>query len=509
MIKNKQSKWVKKLKQNMYKWHRTLGIITVIPVIFWCLSGLMHPIMAHWFKPTIAHEKLEETPLNQEQINMSIHDVLVKNSIKQFKNFRMVAFNNATYYQVKTLVANEVLYFNALDGKLLANGDTKYAEWLSRYFIADQQSKLSSIAMQTSFDGEYKYVNRYLPVWKLNFDRNDDMDVYVETTSSKLATYNPTSRKIQLWFFDNFHNWNFLEAITNKTLQIIVMLLLLTIIGLSALSGVLIYGFFWKVFKKVPVTDNQSKFKKHHRKIGIAVSLVTFTFVFSGGYHATKKFEPYTLDKMAYAPTFNTADLVTANALVKPDSNWANYSLIQFRNTIYLQVGLLENEDNESKNIYFNYKTAVQKENIEIPYATFLAEKFTKMMDAPEQEAASDCCMITNSDSAIKNAKLVETDYLYQFDNREYGFVNKRLPVIKLKYSTDDDTTIYIEPSTSRLAAFVESGDRLEGYSFAILHKFLFMDWAGKNIRDLVTALAALGVLTVGLMGLYLFVKKK
>jgi uncharacterized membrane protein YukC len=47
----KDSNIVKKIKQNMYKWHRTLGIITLIPVIFWTLSGIMHPFMAHFFKP--------------------------------------------------------------------------------------------------------------------------------------------------------------------------------------------------------------------------------------------------------------------------------------------------------------------------------------------------------------------------------------------------------------------------------------------------------------------------
>jgi hypothetical protein len=59
------------------------------------------------------------------------------------------------------------------------------------------------------------------------------------------------------------------------------------------------------------------------------------------------------------------------------------------------------------------------------------------------------------------------------------------------------------------LATVVTNADRLEGYSFAILHKFLFMDWAGKGIRDLVTVLAAMGVLVVSLLGLYLFLKKK
>jgi len=49
----------------------------------------------------------------------------------------------------------------------------------------------------------------------------------------------------------------------------------------------------------------------------------------------------------------------------------------------------------------------------------------------------------------------------------------------------------------------------VEGYSFAILHKFLFMDWAGKNIRDLTMVLAALAILIVSVLGLILFIKKK
>ncbi|WP_220764451.1 PepSY domain-containing protein [Flavobacterium sp. UMI-01] len=508
MKKNKTPKWVKKLKKNLYKWHRTLGIITIIPVIFWCISGLMHPIMAHWFKPTIAHEKLEATAIDSTQIKLTLYEVLQKNKIETFKNFRLVSFNGSTYYQVKTSAPNEVLYFNAFDGTELKNGDRLYAEWLSRYFLDDQKSTITDIQLQTTFDTEYKYVNRYLPVWKLSFDRDDTMDVYVETTSSKLATYNPTSRKAQLWIFDTFHNWNFLESITNKTIQISLMLLLLGIITFSALSGVVIYGFFWNVFKKTTVTDNESKFRKHHRKIGIAVSLVTLTFAFSGGYHATKKLEPYTLDKMVYAPDFKTTDFSTTMATIKPDSTWANYSVIQFNKKSYLQVQLLPNEDGESHNKYIDCKTGIEDKTIEKQYAVFLANIFAKMKASHQEETPADCCDVVNTASCIKDASLIKTSYLYQFDNREYGFVNKRLPVIQMSYDTLDKTTFYIEPTTSRLAAFVTNADRLEGYSFAILHKFLFMDWAGKNIRDLVMALSALGVLVVSLLGLYLFVKK-
>jgi hypothetical protein len=59
------------------------------------------------------------------------------------------------------------------------------------------------------------------------------------------------------------------------------------------------------------------------------------------------------------------------------------------------------------------------------------------------------------------------------------------------------------------LAAVIENDDVIEGYSFAIFHKFLFMYWAGKNIRDLAMVIAALTVLVVSCMGLFLFLKRK
>lgn len=508
MMKSKIKNWSKRVKQNIYKWHRTLGIITIIPVFFWCLSGLMHPIMAHWFKPSIAHEKLETKSIDSTQIKLSIYQVLKKNKISAFKNVHLVSFNDATFYQIKTTKENEVSYFNTKNGQELKYGDQLYAEWLSRYFLDDQKSKIASIELITQFDGQYKYVNRYLPVWKVVFDRKVAMDVYVETSTSKLATYNPTSRKIQLWVFDTFHNWSFLEAITNNSVRIIVMLFLLGIITTSALSGLVIYAFFWKVFKKAPVTDNQSRFRKHHRKIGIAVALVTLTFSFSGGFHALKKWELNTLDKMVYSPDFKTSDFSGYNIIQKTDSTWATIGLIQFENNNYYQISLKPNEEEEVKNIYIDSKTGIEKQNIELEYANFLANKFAKMQ-ARKTQLPSDCCDIKNTVSCLKNVKLIRSDYLYKFDNREYGFVNKRLPVIKLIYDTPENTTFYIETATSRLAAKVTNADRTEGYSFAILHKYLFMDWAGKNIRDLTMALSALGVLVVSILGMYLFIKKK
>jgi hypothetical protein len=56
----------------------------------------------------------------------------------------------------------------------------------------------------------------------------------------------------------------------------------------------------------------------------------------------------------------------------------------------------------------------------------------------------------------------------------------------------------------ARRAALVTDSARREGLSFAVLHKFFLMDWAGKTVRDLVAIFSALGVLMVTLYGLAL-----
>src|SRR5690606_13525922 len=132
-----------------------------------------------------------------------------------------------TYYQVKDTIGT-LHYFNAKNGEYLPEGDKVYAEWMARYFLNDSISEVTSISLQTNFSQQYKYVNRLLPVWKVSFARADRMDVYVETSSSRLGTFNTQWRKVFLWVFDTFHNWSFLNAITDYTLRFSVMVFCLS-----------------------------------------------------------------------------------------------------------------------------------------------------------------------------------------------------------------------------------------------------------------------------------------
>ena len=187
-----------------------------------------------------------------------------------------------------------------------------------------------------------------------------------------------------------------------------------------------------------------------------------------------------------------------------------NLSLIKQKDSVFYQCQFTSKEDEDGKrNLsteFISDKTNLIIPNKQIDYARFLAKKFAVMLASPK----ANCCEAPeNAASELLGVKLLKSTILTEFDNREYGFVNKRLPVVKLEYSTPDKTTFYIDTNASRLAARISNSERNEGLSFAFLHKFLYMDWAGKTIRDIFLVLIALSIAMVSLLGLRLFLKRK
>ncbi len=495
------------IKRNMYRWHRTVGLITVIPVIFWTLSGMMHPFMSHWFKPSIAHERMTVSPLPKEQIKLSVAEVLQKNGLTHFRNFRLVSFQQQTFYQIKDS-SRALQYFNAQTAQPLPNGDIRYAEYMARYLTNDQTSRVLSVKPITQFDHQYKEINRLLPVWKVTFDRPDGLEIYLDTQQSRMATFNTTSRKAFIWIFDVFHNWSFLDFF-GDTARLTLMLVFLSVILFSTLSGLTIYGLLWKRFKK-PVKGSQvGLLRRNHRQIGIAVSLVTLLFAFSGAWHAFQKYTPDERNKFVFEPIFATTEV--EKAALMPDVDWErllNVQLVRMGKRMYFQLFYDKTDVADEEVVYQHIETGQILQNGTIIYAKYLTNKFANLADTEGDLSVMCCTQSTDAENTeISNANLKEATLVTRFGG-EYGFVNKRLPVVKLSYATPTETAYYIETATSRLAAKVENADRAEGWSFAMLHKYLLLEWAGKNVRDIITILSALGVLTVSLFGLVLFLRK-
>jgi hypothetical protein len=496
------------VQRNIYRWHRIIGLLTIIPVICWTLSGLLHPLMSNWLRPTIARESLPPVPVIQPAIPLT--QVLARHGLDSLRTVRLVRWQGQPAYQV--LLGSptaEPRYFSTVTGAALpADADQQFAAQLARYFIQDSTARLAAAERLTGFSTDYPFVNRLLPVWKLTFERAGVTTVYVETMPARLASFNNPTRVAFLRFFSWLHSWSWLEQLTNNTVRVVVVLVVLGIILASTLSGLVIYGLLWGRFRKPRNPQDQVGWlRKYHRTVGLAVAFVTLTFAGSGAFHISRKLHPDERLLFQHAPLLAVTALTTD--LTQLPLAWPQVqqvALVELNGQAYYQVTALPTLNSISGSAvgastgqpveavrppqvtYYSAATGQVLPEGTMRYARFLANAFVAQAD--DQPAPP-----------IKHAALID-----HFEG-EYGFINKRLPVVKVAYATPTNTTLYVEPATGRLAARVENADRYEGLSFAFLHKYHAVGSLGKNVRDAITILAAAGVLAVSLLGLWLFVK--
>lgn len=458
------------IKKTIYTYHRQISLLIMIPVLLWVISGLMHPIMANWFRPTIAKTFIDPKPIDKSLITIDLQKAAQTLNSPTFNNVNFVQFRKQVFYQFH-LGNDSLVYVNASTGNSQSNTDHIYAESLARYFLQDDSSEVSSIEEITTFNTEYREINRLLPVWKINFNNSAKMDVYVHTASSRLGTYNDTYRKWHIRIFNWFHNWGFIPG--PEIVRVILVGITSALIFLIAVLGLSIYGFNWNKFKKSNATTVQLKKRKMHRRTGIIFSVFMLTFSFSGSYHVWMKLTPD--DRSDF---FDSASIAVSD-IQKPEilntrKNLVNFSMHRINNQPYIRT--VSKFDNRTAVKYINAMTEEVLEQGDSIYSNQLAVRF----------------------SGLEKTKAITP--IYKFKG-EYGFVNKRLPVQKVDLVSDNNTSIYIEVKTGKLAARVNDTDRAEGYSFAILHKFHFLDGLGKSNRDLFAAFGALTLLITAYFG--------
>lgn len=512
--------------RNMYRWHRTLGLVTLLPVMMWTLSGLSHPLMSNWLRPAIAHETVPTPPLRPDVLAVPVAQVLSQNHLAAIQNLRVMQFRHQPYYQI-TDYRGRLRYFAAATGQELPGGDRSYAEDVARYLLADSTSAVASAERLTHYTADYKFINRLLPVWKITFARPDGMAVFVETGQSRLGTFNNHARARFLWVFGMLHNWDFLDALP-RPLHLGIMLVFTTVIWLSALSGLVIYGFVRKKLRQPrPDHDQVGWLRQRHRTLGLWVAFVTFSFALSASYHLWQKFTPDRREEVARVSAFAASELTwpLTDALPGP-APVTRVSLARVGGQPYYRL-VSKGADGQPNVQYRNTRDGQQLPGGEFAYARELGQEFMLALNgqpatatatgAAEDGALPDCCtapgLTAETPAAIgtpapAQANLLSPELVTRFAG-EYGFVNKRLPVMKLAFAGPGHPALYVEPATGRLAALVTDGDRREGLSFAVLHKFSLMDWAGKNIRDAVAMLSALGVLAITLYGFALLLKTR
>jgi hypothetical protein len=524
------------LRKHIYSLHRTLSLIIAIPVLLWAVSGFMHPLMTN-IKPQVATQKLPPLAVDSNAIRVPLPDALKRNNITAFHSVRLIHIDTNFFYQVQQEVNKAPVYLSAGNGKLLPSGDWLYAQFLARQFLEGPPasspsahanhtaipvarveeaqghdccneatacvlnnttgSKIANVSRLTAFDKEYKFVNRLLPVHKVSFNRPDGVRIYVETTQDRFAFAMDNRRAVFDNIFQWLHTWSWLDALGNTKLYFIIGICVLSL----ATSVLGIYIFCITKTKKAN-GHATLKARRNHRYTAIVGAAFTLAWSFSGAWHALEKFKPD--DRNAYFasnqfPATINVDFARLQQIVnKPVSN---FSVVKIDEQSYWRVVTMSGKPHTTPAPVQSMKSM----EVPVPAVVFVnTGDYTVLPEGEEKYAA----WLATQFSKQPVVNIQSVTAVTKF-NDEYNFTDKRLPVWKVSYATENADRYFVETATGKLSVKVNDSDLKEGYSFALLHKHHFMDWGGKTARDASTMIWAFIQVVMIAVGLILWIKTK
>jgi len=471
-----------------YRFHRYLGIVVLVPVLCWSLSGLTHPLMAIVRTPEIARNSLPAPKFEPAPDWQPLRQVLDQARITEFNNARLVSWKGNPHYQVQTAAESDPLgggtlrYFDVRTGTEIPDGDRKYAEHLARSFLEAPDLKLLDLEKITTFTSNYVLINRLLPVYRLRFDRADGIEVYVETSSDRLATVNDTYRQVNLWIFHHGHTFAFLGA-RESWLRLTIVIAFAALSFCVGLSGLLLFGLLFR--KLQAARGNGNPLRKWHRRGGLIVSLSLFGFAGTGAWMASADFWPEQLERKCERPVNRTAELTRdVLPLFQESPAVENFQLARINDRLYYQL-LGANWRKEPAIRYLEVESGDLLPNGDAIYARQLASKLTGW--AAEE--------------------IKETSVVTSF-SQKYPPVFKRLPVVKVEFSGSGLRVCHVETTSGHLSHSVTTSSLVRTIAFLQLHKYHFLDSFGPAARDAVMSFFSVSIAGVAGLGLTLFLRR-
>lgn len=485
------------VKNQWLFWHQWIGIIACIGMVLWGLSGASHPLMSR-LQPVPKQFMPPLVPVDMSQA-VALPGLLKQQGITQFQHISLVQLDGQGYYRIAQ--AGAVRYFAMADGAERAGAEQSLAVNLANYYTGRNDPSISAVKPVTQFEPDYHPVNRLLPVWRVAYTGDEGLRAYVETEQSRLATLVDDRRAFLTKVFQFGHNWSFLQACS--TLQLAVATLVLVLILASAVTGVVLYI---KQRKTAPFRLKRWSLQWWHREFGIWVSLVILLLASTGLFHL------WMSDMQQRRPGMPTVYASESTAI--SEAAWAKVATGQVLKldiygrgaTLFWQViPVVAGEQalpSAQVAAMHQHDHAGHAQRPAEPVLWLTHGQETTVLTPQAYASAWLAVMADKLSPAIQSVAWVTS-----FAN-EYGFVFKRLPVLKVQMAQTDHTRYYLEPATGVLAATINDTDGLEGFVFAYLHKWSFQS-VSKDVRDLLAVMAALAVSLTGLLGAYLFAKKR
>lgn len=458
--------WRQRLLRLM-PWHKRLALLACLGIFSWAGSGMLHPLMGYLQpRPQTMATPQQVLPLDNLR---SPAQVLGAAGVAQVQGLRLLVLAGEPYYQARLAGELQPRYWHARSGQAVELA-AAHAESLARHYLG-RDEPLAYAGSIERFTSEYAFINRLLPVARVDTQRDNQLRLYVDLFHDRLGTLVDERKAWFSAFFQTMHSFRWLDAA--GPLRPLLMLVLLASIVSATLFGVALF-----IARRRARTFN----RRLHGWWGLGLALATLSFASSGAWHLLHKqgAQPW---PASFVPSFSVAELGQA-----PAADW-----LLAGEELYM-LSLLELDGK--------------------PIWRAQGQQFASMsslhyLDAQGRELGNDTprrYAQQRLDHYAKTLGLGEAQALtlqHSFDH-EYGFVFKRLPVFKASYADAHNTALFIDPLDGALASRVQDADRAEGWGFAYLHKWEFLAGLGNGYKHLLLGIVALAHVLLALVGLSL-----
>lgn len=480
--------------KSVKKWHSLFIWPALIATVIYIFSALSHPIMV-WTGPQ-AKKMFPPSLVLQGNEMVNISTIVEKNKLQEAQIAKFVPYKEQVLFQITQGNDLPRRYFSNVNYTEIENHDKQQAIWLAQYYLA-QDLSIISIEFQSQFDEQYPQVNRLLPVYKINYDTEDNLTVFVHTETQALAAITNDWKRSLRWVFQNLHSFEFLSH--SEGLRVGLIAIMVSLISLMAITGVL-FIVLLKRNKKVIKVE-----RRWHRRMAYIVVLPLILFSVSGIYHllhmSIEGNKEFVLQQSPPLPLGSWLPSELPRALVGKKIN---------------QISLVrEKINNDVKNLYrisASVVKSLQENNRKKRFKGAASESRGYYLDSQSgllldsvdlqvvKQKATD--IFTEYGSNVTNTKL-----LTHF-GPSYDFRNKRLPIWQVE--SQAGLQLFIDPITSTVIDQNNVWGRTESYSFSFLHKWNFLvPLAGRFYRDVAIVLVLSLALLLSLLGLLIYLKRK
>jgi len=454
------------------KWHQWNAWFGGVGLLLFIISGVLHPVMS-WTGP-------QPVKMGPPPAQFSAKDLTAMQAVlKQLPNLKVLSVKIVPYNSQKLLQLTiqdqaKRRYFDLATQQELVDFEPSYAKWLAQHYTGLSLDQIKNTYLQTEFDQSYPWVNRLLPVYKIDFADQAKTSVFIHTELGALASITNTSKTRLQTVFQWLHTWSWLPD-NNMIRFTMVLFMVSSVLSLCITGAVLIFKFKRR---------QSTKLQQWHRYLAISVWVPLTCFALSGSYHliysqftkpVTTLLPPPPLMLQQLAAQGATSTATKFEPITGP---LLGITFINFDGPLYrLSVAAVDQSTDRAAR--FRGLTS------EGP-PRYINALTGKIASVDEVELAKHYAVLhvrrPKSDiSAVKKVTSFGADY---------DFRNKRLPVWQVSFDKSEDkpsSSVFIDTANGLLVDQQSQAGALEGLSFSMLHKYNFLiPFTGRFYRDVI-----------------------